>query len=278
MCDFYRILIASKDIAAGELILSEFPIVKYPQWKTSPACLGCYELINADSYVLCANCNWPVCSEACSKAEDHLLECHLFQKCHVKIEPNEISFDGPMRIYDVITPLRMLALRDQGNGQKWAQLRNLESHKDKWEQQTGWREQLDHAIKFMLETMKLPGVDEVLILELFGIAYVNDFSSLMKNVRVRLSFPNAAMFSHDCIPNVVRHIEGLSNGHQIKCYAARDIKRGERLTTTYVDLFLPRQIRRDILRKVSRSKACSTYKTARAIFFTADTQRLCKKK
>ena len=88
-------------------------------------------------------------------------------------------------------------------------------------------------------------------MELFGIAHVNDFLVMVGDVRVRLAFPDAAMFSHDCTPNVVRHIEGLSEGNVIKCYAARDITKGEKLATTYVDLFLPTLIRKDILRKVS---------------------------
>ena len=100
--------------------------------------------------------------------------------------------------------------------------------------------------------MKLPNVDEDLILELFGIAYVNDFSFLLPggNVRIRLAFPGTAMFSHDCLPNVVRHIDRHENGFQIRCYAARSIKKGEKLSNTYVDLFLPGLIRRDILKKV----------------------------
>ena len=107
-------------------------------------------------------------------------------------------------------------------------------------------------LDYILQTMKLPNMDEDLILELFGIAYVNDFSALLpgSNVRLRLAFPGAAMFSHDCLPNVVRHIDNHQDGFQIKCYAAKNIKKGEKLSTTYVDLFLPGLIRRDILQKV----------------------------
>ena len=71
------------------------------------------------------------------------------------------------------------------------------------------------------------------------------------DVRIRLAFPSLAMFSHDCLPNMVRHIESHKNGFQVKCYASRNIKKGEKLSHTYVDLFLPALIRKDILKKVS---------------------------
>ena len=59
------------------------------------------------------------------------------------------------------------------------------------------------------------------------------------------------MFSHDCLPNVVRHIGRKKDGFELKGYAARNIKKGEKLSISYVDLLLPTIIRQEILRKVS---------------------------
>lgn len=244
---------ASKDIKAGEMILSELPLIKYPQWNSLPTCLGCYKLIDRENHILCQKCNFPMCSEACCKTSDHLLECRLFQlsdTCIADLMPDLNSGSSPIALYDIITPLRMLALRQQEDQGPWQQLCNLMSHKEEWDKLPAWREQHQHAIDYIMKTFKLPNVTEDLILELFGIAYINDFSALVGDARVRLAFPNAAMFSHDCAPNVVRHIENINHGHQIKCYAAKNIKKGERLSTTYVDLFLPGIIRRDILLKV----------------------------
>ena len=46
--------------------------------------------------------------------------------------------------------------------------------------------------------MKLPNVDEELILELLGIAYTNDTAASIPggDVKIRLAFPTSAMFSH----------------------------------------------------------------------------------
>ena len=188
-----------------------------------------------------------MCSEKCCLTEDHRLECRLFEKNGVKVDIRPEN--EPISLYDVITPLRMLALYEKN---RWPELTNLMSHIDDWEKESSWMEQHQPSVDFILENFTVEGIhiDERLILELFGIAYINDFSSLVGEVRLRLAFPNAAMFSHDCTPNVVRHIEPSKHGHKILCYAARAIPKGQRLTTTYVDLFLPGLIRRDILRKV----------------------------
>ena len=71
------------------------------------------------------------------------------------------------------------------------------------------------------------------------------------DIKIRLAFPTSAMFSHDCLPNVVRHIGRKKDGFQLKGYAARNIKKGEKLSISYVDLLLPTIIRQEILRKVS---------------------------
>lgn len=246
-----RILVAAKDIKPGEMILSELPLIKYPQWNSLPTCLGCYKLIDRENHIFCEKCNFPMCSEACCKTSDHLLECRLFQQSDTCIDlMPDLNTGSPIALYDIITPLRMLALREQEDQASWRQLCNLMSHKEEWDKLPAWRQQHQHAIDYIMKHFKLPNVTEDLILELFGIAYINDFSALVGDIRVRLAFPNAAMFSHDCAPNVVRHIENINHGHQIKCYAAKNIKKGDRLSTTYVDLFLPGIIRRDILLKV----------------------------
>ena len=61
--------------------------------------------------------------------------------------------------------------------------------------------------------MKLPNVDEELILELLGIAHTNDTAASIPggDIKIRLAFPTSAMFSHDCLPNVVRHIGRYGN-------------------------------------------------------------------
>ena len=93
-------------------------------------------------------------------------------------------------------------------------------------------------------------MDKELIWSLFGIGYTNDFSTSIGDVRIRIQYPKVAMISHDCAPNVIRFIHGLKGGNKIECYASKDIKEGEKLAITYVDLLQPSCIRKSILKKV----------------------------
>ena len=56
---------------------------------------------------------------------------------------------------------------------------------------------------FIRKTMKID-VEEELILKIFCIGYINDFSTKVSDSKVRLVYPRTAMLSHDCKPNVVR--------------------------------------------------------------------------
>ena len=102
------------------MIFSEYPAVKYPQWKTVPVCPGCYIPIQLESCIPCKICNWPMCSEKCSKTEDHSLECGIFEKQGLKIDFDQFKNDenrqSHVPLFDIIIPLRMLALRNNGTG------------------------------------------------------------------------------------------------------------------------------------------------------------------
>ena len=158
-CTFYlRIVLASQNIEAGQMIFSEYSIVNYPQWKTSPLCLGCYTSIDLDQCTQCTICNWPMCSEKCSQTEDHLLECGIFQKSGIKIDINEFKTNQKIQsvvpLYDMIIPLRMLALRSQRNQESWEKLTSLMSHSEEWAKNSTWKQKHKHAIGLFLSVQK----------------------------------------------------------------------------------------------------------------------------
>ena len=156
---FYsRIVLASQNIEAGQMIFSEYSIVNYPQWKTSPLCLGCYTSIDLDQCTQCTICNWPMCSEKCSQTEDHLLECGIFQKSGIKIDINEFKTNQKIKsvvpLYDMIIPLRMLALRSKRNQESWEKLTSLMSHSEEWAKDSTWKQKHKHAIGLFLSVQK----------------------------------------------------------------------------------------------------------------------------
>ena len=151
---YLRIVLASQNIEAGQMIFSEYSIVNYPQWKTSPLCLGCYTSIDLDQCTQCTICNWPMCSEKCSQTEDHLLECGIFQKSGIKIDINEFKTNQKIKsvvpLYDMIIPLRMLALRSKRNQESWEKLTSLMSHSEEWAKDSTWKQKHQHAIGLFL--------------------------------------------------------------------------------------------------------------------------------
>ena len=155
---YLRIVLASQNIEAGQMIFSEYSIVNYPQWKTSPLCLGCYTSIDLDQCTQCTICNWPMCSEKCSQTEDHLLECGIFQKAEIKIDTNEFKTDqknqSVVPLYDMIIPLRMLALRSKRNQESWEKLTSLMSHSEEWTKDSTWKQKHKHAIGLFLSVQK----------------------------------------------------------------------------------------------------------------------------
>ena len=81
------------------------------------------------------------------------------------------------------------------------------------------------------------------------------FSGNFDGIKIRHIHPLASILSHECAPNVKKYYTGISQGSNLQCKAAVDIKRGQRLTVSYIDLLVPTMIRQKILKEV-----CIEYK------------------
>ena len=66
-CAGEKILVATKDVPAGGIILKEKPVILLPSTTESAdhICLGCYEEV--ETSVSCSNCKWDICSGRCEK-------------------------------------------------------------------------------------------------------------------------------------------------------------------------------------------------------------------
>merc|ERR1711874_424303 len=74
-----RLLIASRDISAGEIIFTDVPAAIGPDNNPKPVCLNCYKRIPTLTY-RCRHCSWPLCSPYCQDDNGpHRRECSLFQ-------------------------------------------------------------------------------------------------------------------------------------------------------------------------------------------------------
>ena len=74
-----RYVVATRDILATELIITEEAAAMGPCQNTMPRCLACLANLNPDTAFSCDKCNFPFCNEACCKCDIHVKnECAVF--------------------------------------------------------------------------------------------------------------------------------------------------------------------------------------------------------
>ena len=74
-----RLLLASRDISAGEILFHDVPGAVGPDNNPKPVCLNCYKRLPFLVY-RCRHCSWPLCSSFCQQDDGpHARECQLFQ-------------------------------------------------------------------------------------------------------------------------------------------------------------------------------------------------------
>lgn len=68
-----RHLVAASEIRAGELILTEKPVIVGPKWGTNPCCINCYRKYSKT----CEKCNMAPLCQSCDQHE--ISECELYK-------------------------------------------------------------------------------------------------------------------------------------------------------------------------------------------------------
>lgn len=231
--DVGRILVATRDIEATELILSEKPAAVGPCTNTSPRCLNCLLSLSSipeSSIVYCEKCNYPFCSEACSTSELHVdNECATFPYKLPSI--SDYNLESPQ--YDCIAALRML-LNKKNNPDVWKQLLLHKDHTEdrKLKHENQFAREQKVIVGFLLEwaNMKGDGYTE---------EEVNMVSSMLTTHSVkwrevgRAMYPTFAFMSHSCNFNA-KHVIGEDD--MIKVFAQKNIKAGQEITITYCSL------------------------------------------
>lgn len=83
--DALRYMVASRELQAGEEIITEMPFVIGPKACTYPLCLSCFTPWppESDNKPLCSKCKWPICGQDCENASQH-----KDYECQVKLQLN----------------------------------------------------------------------------------------------------------------------------------------------------------------------------------------------
>ncbi|KAK7070870.1 hypothetical protein SK128_003136 [Halocaridina rubra] len=220
-----RYLEASRDIAAGEIIIRDTPLLVGPKQVTIPICLGCFTPV--DGSYSCTLCGWPLCSPECEKIVLHYPECQLSRNRPVKVQVNK--FMQVNQMYECITPLRCLWLKENDPG-KWTTLNQMESHLERRVNTDVHEVNQANVVDFMQQYLRILNYSEEEIHRMCGVIDVNGFEIPGPNV-IGL-YGKACLLEHTCIPNSSRTFDTHLN---IIIRATVNISKGEHITTSYTD-------------------------------------------
>ncbi|XP_014271573.1 SET domain-containing protein SmydA-8 isoform X1 [Halyomorpha halys] len=218
-----RYLVAKSDIPAGTVILEENPLVVGPSQGTSPICIACYEPIQLSTCARCKSCSWPLCRNNCQAIGNNY--GHLQQECEI-LKYSEVIPSSENSLYNVLTPLRVLLLKNQ-NETEWSIISSMEAHQ-KFRQTTEMWKSDEIIINYVKNNTKLTQLTEDAVHSVCGYIQVNGFGVEGKDVTA--IFPSAFLLSHDCTPNTTHVID--SKFH-LTIRTTIPIKKGDPLTISY---------------------------------------------
>lgn len=226
-----RYLVAGNDIQAGDVVLSEYPIVAGPLYTRSKlVCLQCLKLVGEESY-RCTNCSFPLCDETCQNGSWHAAECKLFKKANFQLQVDDWSAFNP--IYSCIAVLRTLLLKET-NPDGWEIIDSLMDHdKERSEKDSpSWRVHELLVVTFINKSLGLLQFSTAEIRRVVGILRTN---SVKLETRFGFGegiavFPTYSFANHSCLCNThTRKFKDL----KLELIAQTPIKKGDIVWTRY---------------------------------------------
>lgn len=235
--------VATRDIAAGEVLLEERPLVVGPKAGSQSVCLACYAPTTGYK---CSTCGWPVCGPQCEAAPAHRdAECPLIGG----------HYDSRRSAaYCFVMPLRCMLLLHQLDGCRAAEFRSLQSHLDDRLDTPLYHAYAVNVAAFVLDRLGLRSAghshDHRSALEAAAVLDTNAFEVRRPGGRkFRALYARASMMAHCCTPNTKHVFVGDEAEGQpaIRVVAAVPIARGCPVTATYTQtLWCTRDRRRHL--------------------------------
>ncbi|KAG8034569.1 hypothetical protein G9C98_007645 [Cotesia typhae] len=233
-----RYMVASKDLEAGEEILSEMPFVVGPKASTYPLCLSCFSSWpQTPEKTLCSRCSWPVCNEDCANASIHKdYECPIFaavgEKFNVSAALEESNVTNVPQL-ECITPLRLLLAMEQFPERWEKEVRIMEAHNKNRSDKKQWKTDNVNIVCYLRDRLKLDRFSEETIQTACGILEINShevktpmgFSAralviLRTTVKVPKGKELFGSYTHSLLPTLMRR-ENLLEGKHFSCACAR---------------------------------------------------------
>ncbi|CAO1315134.1 unnamed protein product [Diamesa serratosioi] len=268
--DIYgRFLKATRNISAESEIFSEFPIVIGPDWNYDNFkstnifhCVACFVPIKMLTYK-CSRCSWPLCQPDCvglQNAQLHDLECALLSAGKGPTERKNFQSVREYFRSDAIFALKCLMLQMKLPKQ-FQKLMNLQSHEKERKGTMNEKEsenQIEYLEKNFLKPLKeaemksgaivLKKNNHRIMQQIYGIIETNAMY-LSEYNEVAALFAHGCLIEHNCISNCHFAFD-KNNGFKLTVRAARDIKNGEHISTTYSNVLWGTQLRRQQLKEM----------------------------
>jgi len=282
-----RYVVATRDIAAMEVILEDTPAVLGPNYETEAVCVECLGRVNGS--VLCHLCNLPMCSEECRDGPRHKPECQMFSgmepKVTIKQYKTQLSANNATGTvcyeYGCISVLRLLALRDT-DPESWERVQLLMDHdQERREEKEYWKMFQGNVVDYIRKKGGLADTySEEEIHRAIGILRTNAFQvehpyMVAVGTSGKAIYPTFSFLSHSCLANAryaVMHDDTLVLRAQV------DIKAGEEITIQYISfIFGNRRRRKDIHQSWMFECACArcTDRTELGQMFSAHLCEAC---
>ncbi|XP_075158478.1 SET and MYND domain containing, arthropod-specific, member 8 isoform X2 [Haematobia irritans] len=234
-----RGIFASKDIAAGEIILRDYALMAGPKANEASSvntcAVCCLHIQGNNRDIMCKNgCTLPICQNCQDSKSCHSDECELLRKWQPKQK-----HQSNLYILRMISIVRGIFLGAQQRRLLYA----LQANVDKYDMS-----EFEKAIRCFESFPK----DQEMMEYFFRIICAfntNAFEGTCRldnghELRIRGLFPLASLINHQCTPNADHHFE---NGKTIVFIATRPIRQGEEITTSYTKLIWSNMMRKMFL-------------------------------
>ncbi|XP_032570769.1 SET domain-containing protein SmydA-8 [Drosophila sechellia] len=255
-----RYLKVTQDIAAGQIVFIEEPLVVGPKWYLSDAdkeasivpCVGCYAPSRLGKHQ-CRRCRWPVCSAGC---EHEPMECSVLSLgsgSPTRADTRSLNdyFRG-----DALLVLKCLLLQRQ-SPTKWSALLEMQSHEEE-RKGTELHEEAEKRVVSYLQKRFLCRLKQTnpslltdcgpeMLHRLCGIIETNFMViELPSGVELSGLFRQACMMEHACQPNCDFQFDNKTQ--QVAVRAGCDLRKGDHLRITYTNILWGTQLRQHHLR------------------------------
>ncbi|CAH0694740.1 unnamed protein product [Spodoptera exigua] len=260
-----RYLVASRDLAPGDLVLTERPLVFGPKGMLDPEevmpCVGCYKPVLTEAGERCAKCGWPVCSGNCPGLKDPR---HHAAECEILSLRSECALNDMADYYrhDALLPLRCVLLQ-KTDPEGWKKLLEMQSH---MECRTPGTEAYDEANEFIVEYLMNNFVSKLdekqkktfeitaeLLHRICGIIDTNALEiRLPQGSELNALYAETYKMEHSCVPNT-KHTFNLSakdrkDLYKITIKAVVPIVKDHHISTMYSHALWGTQARRQHLK------------------------------